>query len=192
MMVCHELGIEYEIIPIDLIKGEQKSPEFVEKQPFGSVPVFVDEDGTQLFESRAICRYLVAKYGKGSGLVPNLNDFKAQGLFEQAASIEYSSFDPQARALTFQRVFAKLVNMEPDEGIAQKCVDTLKSKMEGYEKILSTQKYLAGDEFTLADLFHLPYGKYVHDIDPSILGSKPNVKRWWDDINARPSWKALS
>ena len=66
-----------------------------------------DEDGTQLFESRAICRYLTLKYGKDSGLIPSQSDIKAYVLFEQAASIEYSSFDPPASGLTFERHFAK-------------------------------------------------------------------------------------
>ncbi|CAE6369932.1 unnamed protein product [Rhizoctonia solani] len=196
MITCNELGIKHELIEVDIIKKEeQKYPEFIEtKHPFAAVPVFVDEDGTQLFESRAICRYLVAKYGKGSTLVPDPNDLKASALFEQAASIEYSTFDPHARALIFQRVFAKLLNMQPDETIAQKSINTLNSKMEGYERILSKQKYLAGNEFTLADLLHLGYGKFVHEAHPDIFWSKPNVKRWWDDINSREScasWKAF-
>jgi glutathione S-transferase len=62
-----------------------------------------------LFESRAISRYLVAKYGNGSSLVPSMSDFKAYGLFEQAASIEYSSFDPAMVGLASERVYAKWV-----------------------------------------------------------------------------------
>ncbi|CAE6452834.1 unnamed protein product [Rhizoctonia solani] len=197
MVTCNELGINYELIVVDLIEDEQKLPEFIEKQPFAAVPVFVDEDGTQLYESRAICRYLVAKYGRDSGLVPDPNDLKASALFEQAASIEYSVFDPHARALIFQRVFARyirLLGVEPDEAIAQRSIATLNSKMEGYERILSKQKYLAGDSFTLADLLHLGYGKFVFEAHPSIFLSKPSVKRWWEDITSRAtnaSWKAF-
>ncbi|KAG8686990.1 hypothetical protein FRC11_008005 [Ceratobasidium sp. 423] len=85
-----------------------------------------------------------------------------------------------------------MLGMEPDEILARKCTDTLNSKMEGYERILSKQKFLAGDTFTLADLFHLPHGKHVNDIDPDIFGFKPSVKRWWDDISSRAAWRALS
>ncbi|CAE6429450.1 unnamed protein product [Rhizoctonia solani] len=195
MITCDELGIKYELIVVDLTKDEQKAPDFVETMhPFAAVPVFVDEDGTQLFESRAICRYLVAKYGRDSGLVPDPHDLKETALFEQAASIEYSTFDPHARALTFQRVFAKLLGIEPDEAVAQKSINALNSKMEGYERILSKQRYLAGDNYTLADLLHVGYGKYVYDVHPEIFYSKPNVKRWWDDITSRETcaaWNAF-
>ncbi|KAG8686774.1 hypothetical protein FRC08_012325 [Ceratobasidium sp. 394] len=189
MTICNELGINYEISTVDLFKGEHKAPEYVSsKQPFGAIPVIVDEDGTQLFESRAICRYLTAKYGKDSGLMPASDDLKAYGLFEQAASIECTSFDPAASGLTYERVFAKAFGAEGNEALASKHIKTLENKMEGYERILSKQQYLAGDKISLADLFHLPYGSFVNNISPEIMGSKPHVKKWWDDISSRPSW----
>ncbi len=58
-------------------------------------------------ESRAICRYLEQKYqGKGTTLIPN-KDAAARGLFEQAASIETSYFDPSASVIVAERVFKK-------------------------------------------------------------------------------------
>ena len=58
-------------------------------------------------ESRAICRYLEAKYkGKGTELIPS-SDVKALGLFEQAAYIESSNFDPFASVMVFERAFKK-------------------------------------------------------------------------------------
>ncbi|CAE6382776.1 unnamed protein product [Rhizoctonia solani] len=189
--VCKEIGINYELIPVDLAAGEHKSEVFLEqKQPFGAVPVLVDEDGTQLYESRAICRYLTAKYGKESGLLPDTSNVKAYGLFEQAASIESSTFDPPASGATWELAFAAAFGFPSDKEIGQKHLLSLKEKMDAYERILSKYKYLAGDSVTLADLFHLPYGTEINKIDGTILGSNPNVKRWWSDISSRPAWKA--
>ncbi len=57
-------------------------------------------------ESRAICRYLEIKYkGKGTELIPK--DIKGQGLFEQAASMEISYFDPYASGIVYEKVFKK-------------------------------------------------------------------------------------
>ncbi|KAG9093946.1 hypothetical protein FRC06_011300 [Ceratobasidium sp. 370] len=82
MTVCNELGASYENSTVNIRKGEHKAPEYVSsKQAFGAI---LDEDGTQLFESRTICRYLTVKYGKDSGLMPASSDFKAYGLFEKA------------------------------------------------------------------------------------------------------------
>lgn len=62
----------------------------------------MDEDGFQLFESRAISRYLAEKYGNGK-LLPT--DLKGKALFEQAASIEQAQFDPYASGLSVEKVF---------------------------------------------------------------------------------------
>ncbi|KDN46690.1 Glutathione S-transferase, partial [Rhizoctonia solani AG-8 WAC10335] len=186
-----EIGVDVEIVPVDLAKGAHKDPAFIEKyHPFGIIPVLEDEDGTLIYESRAISRYLVAKYGKGSHLLPDPSDVKAYGLFEQAASVEYSTFDPPASSLVFEKVFGPMRGLKTNEESVKKYVDTLNAKLDGYERILSKQKYLAGNTFTLADLFHLPYGAMVNQLDPSILSSKPHVKAWWADITSRDSWKA--
>ncbi|KAF8751066.1 glutathione [Rhizoctonia solani] len=193
LMTCYELGVEYELHHVDLIKGEQKSPEYIENmQPFGIIPVLIDEDGTRIYESRAISRYLTVKYRKDASLIPPFSDPKAYGLFEQAASIEYSTFNPAAGAIYLENLHAELEGREPDAEVLEKKRQTLLSKLEAYERILSKQKYLAGDGLTLADLFHVPYGKAVERYVPGVFDSQPNVKRWWADITARESWKAVS
>ncbi|CAE6367791.1 unnamed protein product [Rhizoctonia solani] len=190
-IVCREIGIDYELVNVDLATGEHKTEAFLEqKQPFEAVPVLVDEDGTQLYESRAICRYLVAKYGKASGLLPDSDNAKVYGLFEQAASIEYAAFDPPASGAAWELEFAGAFGFPSNKELGQKHLLVLKDKMTAYERILSKQKYLAGDSITLADLFHLPYGAEIDRIDGTVLGSNPNVKRWWDDISSRRPWKA--
>ena len=60
-------------------------------------PAQVDEDGFILYESRAIARYLIAKYAPDNGLIPR--DLKKNALFEQAMSIESSNFAPNALSL---------------------------------------------------------------------------------------------
>ncbi|ELU45264.1 glutathione S-transferase [Rhizoctonia solani AG-1 IA] len=174
-----EIGVDVTIVPVDLAKGAHKDPAYIENyHPFGIIPVLEvgpDEDGTKIYESRAIARYLVAKYGKGSPLLPAASDAKAYGLFEQAASIEYSSFDPSASGLAFERVFGPMRGLEPNKDLVKKYVDTLDAKLDGYERILAKQKYLT---FTLADLFHLPYGKMVYDLEPQLFSKREHLKNF--------------
>lgn len=53
-----ELDLPYEHVLVDISKGDQRNPEYKKLQPFGKVPV-LEDDGLVMFESRAICRYLV-------------------------------------------------------------------------------------------------------------------------------------
>lgn len=80
----------YELVPIDFAKGEHKTPEYLEKHPFGVMPV-LEDDGYIVYESRAICRYIEQKYkDQGTPLIPS--DVKELGIFEQGASIEHCYF----------------------------------------------------------------------------------------------------
>ena len=104
-LVAKELSVPYELKVVDFLKGEHKAPEFLEKQPFGQVP-YIDDDGFILYESRAIGRYIAAKYrDQGNPILPDPADIKATALFEQAASVELSNFDPFASGVAYEKVF---------------------------------------------------------------------------------------
>jgi glutathione S-transferase len=75
--------------------------------PFGRIPV-LDDEGLRIFESRAICRYLVAKYGRNSGLYLETDQSpKDVAHYDMASSVEYSYFDPTMKSLAFEKVFKK-------------------------------------------------------------------------------------
>jgi len=104
-----------------------------------------DDDGFIIFESRAIAAYIAAKYAdQGTqGLIPT--ELKARALYDQAASIETSNFDIFASKAVAEKVFKPYRGGVPDEAVIADLVKSLDGKLDGYEKILSKQKYLAGD-----------------------------------------------
>jgi glutathione S-transferase len=137
-----------------------------------------DDDGHIVYESRAISRYIAAKAG-ASSLYP-IHDVKALGRAEQAASVESSNFDPYASGICVQRVFIPRRGGKPDEAKVEELEKTLAAKLEGYERILSKSKYLAGDQLTLGDVFHLPYGAMAESTGVTLLSDAekyPNVAR---------------
>jgi len=191
-LVCKEKEVPYKLVSVEVYKGEQKMPEYRAFQPFGQVP-YLNDNGFVLYESRAICRYIAKKYASQGtqGLVPSASDAKAEALFEQACSVETANFDPFATGLAFEKFVKKHKGMEPDEARVKHLIATLNEKLDAYEVILSKQAYLAGDNVTLADLFHLPYGTIVEKVGGDLLSSRPNVSRWWKDISSRPAWLAV-
>ncbi|KAI0260441.1 glutathione S-transferase [Gloeopeniophorella convolvens] len=187
-LVAKERGVPYELVPVSFQAGEHKAAPHVAHQPFGQVP-YIEEDGFELFESRAIGRYLAGQ-GAGAELIPS--EPRARARFEQAASVEYSQFDPLASEIAAERVFKAYRGLPADEDRLAKLVPAFEAKLDAYEVILGKQKYLAGEEVTLADLYHLPYGSIVlEQLKIGDLEKRPNVKRWWDDISSRPSWQAV-
>ncbi|GLB40979.1 putative glutathione S-transferase [Lyophyllum shimeji] len=189
LVVLREKQVPFELIEVDFANREHKSPEYLAKQPFGQIP-YIDDDGFILYESRAICRYIAAKYAdQGTKLLPT--GLKQNALLEQAASIEQSNFEPSAYGAVFEKLFKPLLALVPDQTVFEEHLKKLDAKLDAYEVILSKQKYLAGDQITLADLFHLPYGTYLAQAGSNIMETKPNVARWFKEISSRPSWEAV-
>ncbi|THV03624.1 glutathione S-transferase-like protein [Dendrothele bispora CBS 962.96] len=192
-LICKELNVPYEVVDVNLAAGEQRSEAHLARQPFGVVPA-ISDNGFELFESRAICRYLVQKYGKPGpdSLMPDPKDVEATAKFEQAASIENNNFDVFAGQIALESVVKPMRGGTTDTEVVKKNTAILEAKLDVYDRILSKQKYLAGDVLTIADLFHLPFGMVITEgAKYDGLLKRPNVARWWKDISSRPAWQAV-
>jgi len=191
--ILKEKNLPYELIPISLAEKANTTPEYLEKHPFGQVPV-LDDNGYHIYESRAIGRYIALKYASQGiqDLIPDSSDLEAIGRFEEACSLEHSQFNPSAEGLGQELLFKKLRGEETDPAAVAKLTATLEKKLDAYEKILSKRKYLAGDHVTLADLYHLSYAELVISVlKIDILSTRPNLARWWNDISTRESWQVV-
>ncbi|KAL3683353.1 hypothetical protein R1sor_001375 [Riccia sorocarpa] len=187
LITLFEKEVDYELVEIDLSKGEHKSPEFLKHQPFGQIPYVVHE-GLELYESRAIARSVAEWYAKqGSALYGSTAHEKAQ--VEQWLEVEAQNYNPAISSLVFQLVFAPWFGKTTDEAVVAAQTAKLESVLDIYEKRLSEKKYLAGDFFSLADLSHITYSYYFIKIagKGAIYDSRPHVKAWIDGIFARPS-----
>lgn len=106
--ILKELNVPFELVAVDITKGAQKAPEHVKNQPFGQIP-YIDDDGFILYESRAISRYIAAKYRSnvsGPALLPDLStETERYAKFEQAASVEAWNFDFYASKATSELIF---------------------------------------------------------------------------------------
>ncbi|KAF3779074.1 Glutathione S-transferase F9 [Nymphaea thermarum] len=186
-----EKGVDFEIIPVDLLSGEQKKPEFLKLQPFGMVPVIQDGDFT-LYESRAIIRCYAQKYAdQGTDLLGKTLEERAT--VEQWLEVEGQNFNPHIYTLVLQLLYFPKMGVPQDEKLIRESEEKLGKVLDVYEERLSKSKYLGGDFFSLADLTHLPFTQYlVNDIGKEyLIKHREHVKRWWEDISNRPSWKKV-
>ncbi|KAL3715219.1 hypothetical protein ACJRO7_007023 [Eucalyptus globulus] len=186
-----EKGVEFETVPIDIFKDENKAPEFLKLQPFGSVPVIQDGDYT-LFESRAIARYYAQKYKhQGTDLLGK--KIEETGLVEQWLEVEAQCYSPPITDLIYKIVFDPIRGLTPDPKLIKESEDKLCKVLDIYEERLSKSKYLAGDFFSLADLSHLSLTQYLMGKmgKEYLIRDRKHVSAWWDDISSRPSWKKV-
>ncbi|GES94057.1 glutathione S-transferase [Rhizophagus clarus] len=189
--VLKELGIPYELVQPSNFE-DIKTPEYLAtKHPFGKIPS-LNDDGFQLYETRAIARYLVNKYqGTKTSTVLIPSDAQKAALVDQFISVEASYYTQPITKIVGQLVFAKRRGNEPDLKIVNENREELEKTLDVYEKLLEGKDYLTG-EFSLADILHIPYTYYAISAGEGDLWNKrPNVSRWWKNISERECWKDI-
>ena len=181
--VAYELGIELELAPVDLLKGEQRAASFLAKNPNGRVPVLEDGD-LILWESTAIMHHLA----RGSALVPTA----PRPAFEMHRWIAWqlAHLGPAMTKVAFERIVRPLLKLgEPDrarvaEGTAE--FDGLTAILEG---ALGDREYVAGPlslaDFALAAHFSLAGAAGLD------LARHRRVDSWLARVCARDSMKRV-
>lgn len=185
-----EKDVTFQLVPVNMAKGEHKKPEYLKIQPFGQVPAFEDESIT-LFESRAISKYICNKYGnQGNKGLFGTNALEKASI-DQWLEAEGQSFNPPSSVLVFQLAFAPRMKLKQDENQIKQNEVKLSKVLDVYEKRLGESRFLAGDEFTLADLSHLTQYLVNGTDRGEFFTSRENVGRWWGEISSRESWKKV-
>jgi len=177
-----ELGLECEIVPVDLTKGEQRTPEFLALNPYGRVPVLTDGTLT-LWESHAILAYLGEKTGR---LWPTSAAGRADALrwlFFLAGHIS-----PPATELAFNRLAVKVLGLPSDEAAIARGEKALPAVLSILEGQLANGKWLLGEDFTLVEC---DYGPTLNVIEKAgfSFAAFPKVRAYLDTIRSRPAWQ---
>ena len=177
------LELPVEFVPVNLGKGEHKTPAFLAMNPNGKVPVLVDGD-TILWESSAILCYLARK--AGSDLWP-----ADERQFEVLRWLMWDAteFAPQAGTLYFEHIIKSGFGAgAPDPAAVQKATEGFLRFAAVLEAHLHGRRYLLGNALSVADFavaITLPYAQQAH----LPLDNFPEIRRWHAELNALPGWR---
>jgi len=177
-IALEECGLPYSFHPVNLDKGESKTPQFLAMNPNGQIPVIVDSEGPggkplTLSQSTAILLYCAEKSGKFLPRDPRV----MQALMSASTDI----------SPTLGALFAVIRSKEPHGPTA----DMFRARIKGYFAVwdgaLAKQKYCAGDEVSVAD-FSL-YAGYVRakGVVPEVVEGFSHLERWAREMAARPA-----
>lgn len=188
LMTLAEKNVAFDFQVIDFNKGEHKSPEFMARQPFGQVPAIEDGD-FKLFESRAIFRYL-DETQPGAKLTPPTAQGRAE--MEQWISVETEDFKPGAMKVIWQTTFLSWTGKSLDEKALAEGREMVGKALDVVDKALAGKEFLAGNQFSLADITYMPYLQYlVAGGQGDLITSRPNVSAWWTRNSTRPTWQKI-
>jgi len=181
-VMLEECGLPYNVHGIDIGKGDQFAPEYLEINPNGKIPSIVDPDGPDgkpiaMMESGAILVYLAGKTGR---FLPA----SARGKY---VALQWLMFQMGHVGPMYGQVhhFLRAAKVEVPYAIERYVKE--KDRLYGVlDRRLGAARFLAGDEYTIADIATYPWVAR-HEWHKTDLATFPNVKRWFDTIAARPA-----
>jgi GST-like protein len=178
-LFLEEAGLPYEPVPVDTLKGEQFSPEYLAINPNAKTPAIVDGEAV-VFDSNAILLYLAEKTGR---FLP-ANTLPARGQMYSWLMFVATGVGPYSgQAVHFRR-------MAPEK--LAYAIDRYTFEAERHWRILDTQlakhRYMLGDTYTLVDMAVWGWARALQFVmEEGALSRFPNVKRLFDEINTRPA-----
>lgn len=165
------LGLEYEFIHVDLMKGEHRTPQFLQLNPFGQIPVLIDGD-TVLQDAQAILVYLARRYGNENWLPLDAEPMSRVMRWLSTAAGEIRQGPESARLYHLLNV--QSINIET---ATQKSEQILKI----LDQHLGENNWLALGRPTIADIACFPYVALAADGKIS-LETYTNIKTWIERI----------
>ncbi len=183
-IMLEEVGLDYEVIPVNILAGEQLNDDFIAISPNHRIPAIVDTDGPEgkpysIFESGAILLYLAEKSGK---LWPQ--DQKHFYDVMQWLMFQMGNVGPMFGQNGYFQGYCP-----EDVPLAKERYHNVTRQLYGVlDRRLQDHEYLAGDEYSIADVatypWTMPKQQAMHKIEAA---DYPNVKRWGETIAARPA-----
>ncbi len=181
-IMLEELGLDYKVFPVDIGKGDQHKPDFLAISPNNKIPAIVDHDTPEggelpMFESGAILIYLAEKCGR---FLPT--EFRPRLATLQWLMFQMGGVGPMfGQAHHFRRFAPEKIPYAVD-----RYTNETRRLYGVMNKHLADSAYLAGDDYTIADIATFPWAAR-HEWQGVDLAEFPDLKRWYDEIWERPA-----
>lgn len=186
-MLLAEKGVtRFNQVPLNVLKGEPKSPEHLARHPFGKVPV-LDHDGLRILETGAICRYLNDVL-PGVSLVPATPRDRAR-MDMAIGVIDSYGYAALVGGVAAYHLFPDFVGGR-NEAARQGGIENGRRVLELAMRTRGGSPFIAG-ELSLADLYLAPIAAYVElTPDRDALFGTEGFADWWTRVQALPSYQA--
>ncbi|KRB81536.1 glutathione S-transferase [Sphingomonas sp. Root710] len=181
-LFLEEAGLPYRLVPVDMLRGEQFSPEIVELNPNSKLPIVVD-DGVAIFDSNAILLYLAEKYQRFLPAAEHRAQLLSWLMFVATGLGPYSG----------QAVHFRHYAPEPKDYAVQRYAFEARRHYDVLEGHLANRQWMVGDAFSIVDM--ATWG-WIRNMDyvlgPDARAELPNVVRLLAAIDARPAAQAAA
>jgi len=181
-IMLEECGLPYKVFPVNILEGEQFKPDFLNIAPNNRIPAIVDHapagggQSVSIFESGAILNYLAEKTGK---FLPK--DGPARYEVMQWLMWQMGGVGPISGQANYFRNHAK----DKIEHAINRCTNEVNRLYGVLDKRLRDREFMAG-AYSIADMATYPWVIFHANLGQT-LDDFPDMKRWFDTIQARPA-----
>jgi glutathione S-transferase len=176
-----ETELDFDTVKVDLQAGDNHKADFLELNPFGKVPVLIDDE-TVIYDSTVINEYLNDEYF--AELLPEDSGQRATArILEDYADVAFT-----LPAMAAERELARSIDDRDDQRL-DGAREVIRKGLSMLDRVLTDREYLVGS-FSLADVAFAPTVLKLDKLDIKIDSSLPNVKAWLGRLAERPSMRA--
>jgi glutathione S-transferase len=186
---CAEKGIAIPFVPVDLIKGEHRTPAFLARNPAGLVPVLELDDGTCISETMAICRYLESLHPEPALMGRTSLEQAVIEMWQRRVELKFGS----AVVAVFRHSVPFMQALEPVQIAAWADLNRPRviAALAMFEPQLRDHPFIAGETFSVADITAIMLFWMLRLSGIAVPEDCPSVARWRENLLARPSVTAI-
>lgn len=182
-----EKGIKVPYEQIDIGKGQNRSPEFLKLNPMGGLPVLELDDGTELAESVAICRYFEGIQPEPRLMGIDAKDIALVEMWNRRMEFEILSMTAGSFRNTSDFFKGRIPQVKEYGEI---CKNAAVKRLEWLDTELANREFIAGPRYTIADITALIGIDFGRTTGIKIQDNQKNLARWHQAVSSRPSAKA--
>jgi glutathione S-transferase len=182
-LLLTQLGIEFERVELDIVKGETRTPEFLGKFPNGRIPAVEFDDGRRLFESNALLWY----FAEGTPFLPAARMERAEVL--QWFCFEQYSHEPNIASLRYLVSHPEL--QDPRRALLDRMLRLGHEALAVMERHLGSREWFVGSHYSIADIALYAYTHVAHEGGYDLAGY-PAIRRWLERVRGEPRHIAIT
>ncbi|EDW85733.1 uncharacterized protein Dwil_GK22992 [Drosophila willistoni] len=183
-LTLNALGLQYEYKLVNLLAGENRTKEYMLKNPQHTVPM-LEDDGKYIWESHAICAYLVRKYAKDDTLYPK--DYFKRAVVDQRLHFESGVvFQGCIRNIALPLFYQNVTE------VSRSKIDAIFEAYDFLESFLGTQTYMCGPTLTLADYSLVSSVSSLVGLAAIEEQRYPKLSSWLRRMSEMPDYHSLN
>jgi glutathione S-transferase len=180
-----EKGLELPTQSVAINRGEHRSPDYLRINPLGQTPALELDEGSVLTESVAICRYLEALNPTPPLFGRTPEEIGRVEMWIRRAELRL--MEPVSKVWVHTHPLTARLPITRFEAFGEDSRDRAKAALRAFDTGLESSRFLAGEEFTMADIVLLSIIDFASFIGLPLVEEGSDVARWHADVSARPS-----